>query len=136
MQRKHSHALKYEVLGNLESFVKDLIEKHESKRELWYSSQILPVDQNSNNDKEVKELRDRARGIPDSARVALALVLPKAIAYAIASSALERLRGRSLARARSRCKRAARDGTRFALTRSRSTIANGMKEDLCAPPRC
>ncbi|MBI3005895.1 MAG: acyl-ACP desaturase [Ignavibacteriales bacterium] len=74
-QRKHSHASKYEVLANLESFVKDLLEKHEAKRELWYSSQILPVDQNSNNDKEVKELRDRARGIPDGARVALALNL-------------------------------------------------------------
>ncbi len=67
------HASKFEVLASLENIVKELIEKHEGKRELWYSSDILPVDEGTNNEKELKELRDRARGIPDSVRVALAL---------------------------------------------------------------
>ncbi len=75
MEQKHPHESKYEVLGSLETIVKDLIEKHESKRELWFSSQILPVDQDSNNEKEIKELRDRVRGVADSARVALTLNL-------------------------------------------------------------
>lgn len=67
------HLAKFEVLAGLENVVKELIEKHEAKRELWYSSDILPVDEGTNNEKELKELRDRARGIPDSVRVALAL---------------------------------------------------------------
>lgn len=64
---------KTEVLADLEQVVKAFVEKHESKRELWVSSEILSVDEGVVNEKEVEELRDRARGIPDSARVALAL---------------------------------------------------------------
>ena len=68
-----SLAEKYEVLADFEPVVKDLMEKHESKRELWFPSDILPADEGTVNEKELKELRDRARGIPDSVRVALAL---------------------------------------------------------------
>lgn len=64
---------KYEVLADFEPVVKDLMERHESKRELWFPSDILPADEGTVNEKELKELRDRARGIPDSVRVALAL---------------------------------------------------------------
>ncbi len=67
------HSTKFEVLASLENIVKQMIENHESKRQLWYSSDILPVDEGTNTEKEIKELRDRARGIPDSVRVALAL---------------------------------------------------------------
>ncbi|MEK6755520.1 MAG: acyl-ACP desaturase [Bacteroidota bacterium] len=70
---ERSIASKFEVLADLEQIVKGLIEKHESKRELWFSSEILPADEGVANEKEMAELRDRARGIPDSVRVALAL---------------------------------------------------------------
>jgi acyl-[acyl-carrier-protein] desaturase len=69
-----STASKLEVLTDLEAVVKDLIEKHEAKRELWYPSDLLPADQdNYLDDKKLAELRDRARSIPDNARVAVAL---------------------------------------------------------------
>ncbi len=69
-----SFASKLEVLGDLESVVQDLIAKHESKRELWFPSDLLPADQDGYVDeKKLDELRDRARSIPDNARVAIAL---------------------------------------------------------------
>ena len=69
-----SFASKLEVLMDLEDVVKDLIAKHESKRELWYPSDLLPADQdNFVDEKKLRELRDRARAIPDNARVAVAL---------------------------------------------------------------
>ncbi len=64
---------KLEVLTDLESVVRDLIEKHEAKRELWWSSDILPADQGKEDAEFYQSLRDRARGISDSARVAIAL---------------------------------------------------------------
>jgi acyl-[acyl-carrier-protein] desaturase len=69
-----SFASKLEVLVDLEDTVKDLIAKHELKRELWYPSDLLRADQdNYVDEKRLAELRDRARAIPDNARVALAL---------------------------------------------------------------
>ncbi len=64
---------KYEVLRDLENPVRELISKHVSKRELWFPSEFLPADQGTHNEKEVAELRKRAAGIPDNARVAVAL---------------------------------------------------------------
>ena len=64
---------KFEVLNDLEPVVKDLMEKHETKRDLWWPSEILPADQGEDYDKFYRELRDRARGVSDSARVAIAL---------------------------------------------------------------
>ena len=65
---------KLEVLVDLEDIVQDLIAKHESKRELWYPSDLLPCDQDQYVDEQkLADLRDRARAIPDNARVALAL---------------------------------------------------------------
>lgn len=64
---------KYEVLRDLEGAVRELISRHLSKRELWYPSEFLPADQGTDNDREIAELRKRAEGISDSARIALSL---------------------------------------------------------------
>ena len=64
---------KLEVLTDLEPVVADIIHKHDSKRELWYSSDFLPADQGQPDERMVNELRERARSVSDSARVAIAL---------------------------------------------------------------
>ncbi|HEY9167535.1 MAG TPA: acyl-ACP desaturase [Candidatus Kryptonia bacterium] len=64
---------KYEVLRDLEEPVRELISKHESKRELWFPSEFLPADQDTENEKEICELRRRAEGISDNVRVAITL---------------------------------------------------------------
>lgn len=64
---------KYEVLRDLEVPVSNLIASHKSKRELWFPSQFLPADQGTNNEKQLADLRRRAEGICDNARVALTL---------------------------------------------------------------
>lgn len=68
---------KIEVLNHLESKVKEWIDAHVSKRRLWMSSDFLPADEQNNEDQEknVKNLRERVRGINDSARVAIAVNL-------------------------------------------------------------
>lgn len=71
MQTKHES--KYEVLRDLESAVSNLIASHKSKRELWFPSDFLPADQGTDSEKEISELRERAAGISDNARIALAL---------------------------------------------------------------
>ena len=67
------HESKYEVLRDLEGAVSKLIASHKSKRDLWFPSDFLPADQGTNNEREISELRERAAGISDNARVALAL---------------------------------------------------------------
>ena len=62
---------KYEVLRDLEGTVRDLIVRHESKRELWFPSDFLPADECTDSEKEIAALRERAKGISDCARVAL-----------------------------------------------------------------
>lgn len=68
---------KTEVLNELESKVKQWMEQHIAKRKLWFSSDFLPVDEKNTDDKNkiVDGLRDRAKGIKDPARVAVALNL-------------------------------------------------------------
>jgi len=68
---------KMDVLAHLETKVKGWIEKHVSKRKLWLSSDFLPADEKINDDQEsnMNSLRDRVRGIKDSARVAVAVNL-------------------------------------------------------------
>jgi acyl-[acyl-carrier-protein] desaturase len=68
-----SFASKLEVLADLEPVVADLIQKHEAKRELWYPSDFLPADQGHVAEEPLRELRERAHDISDSARVAVAL---------------------------------------------------------------
>ena len=68
---------KAEMLNHLEDEVKELMDAHLSKRKLWFSSDFLPADEKMSDDEEtnIKKLRDRVRGIPDSVRVAVAINL-------------------------------------------------------------
>ncbi len=64
---------KIEVLRDLESKVRELMEAHEQKRPLWFPSDLLGPRPGTDPDQHLAELRARAAGIPDSARAALAL---------------------------------------------------------------
>ncbi len=64
---------KVEVLNDLEPDVQELMEVHESKRILWFPSDLLAPEPDTDPDAWVKQLRERARGISMPARVALAL---------------------------------------------------------------
>ncbi|MDQ6611918.1 MAG: acyl-ACP desaturase [Gemmatimonadota bacterium] len=66
---------KVEVLADLEPEVNVLMEAHEAKRILWFPSELLAPPPDTDPDKFVKELRERARGINMPGRVALALNL-------------------------------------------------------------
>ena len=68
---------KSEVLNHLEEKVKEWIEAHIVKRNLWFSSDFLPADEKMNDDQEsnIKNLRNRSLGIKDEVRVAVALNL-------------------------------------------------------------
>jgi len=69
--------LKAEVLCYLESKVKELISSHVAKRKLWFSSDFIPSEERMNDEQQsVKtKLRERAKGIGDEVRVALAVNL-------------------------------------------------------------
>jgi acyl-[acyl-carrier-protein] desaturase len=69
-----SFASQLEVLSELEPIVESLIAAHEQKRTLWYSSDVLPHSK-SEDLSELHALRQRAKSIPDNARVSLALNL-------------------------------------------------------------
>jgi len=66
---------KIEVLADLEEIVAELMSQHESKRELWFPSDLLDDPGEATLDAHLDALRKRAMGIPDPARVALALNL-------------------------------------------------------------
>jgi acyl-[acyl-carrier-protein] desaturase len=66
---------KVEVLKDLEAKVRELMAEHEEKRQLWFPSELLQAEEGESPDEHVKELRQRAAGIPDSARTAVALNL-------------------------------------------------------------
>jgi acyl-[acyl-carrier-protein] desaturase len=66
---------KIEVLQDLEEKVRELMETHERKRELWYPSDLVGPAPGEDPDAHLAELRGRASGIPDPARAALALNL-------------------------------------------------------------
>jgi len=65
---------KVEVLNHLEEKVKAWMNDHISKRRLWFSNDFLPADEKMDDNKEsvINKLRERARGIKDSVRVAVA----------------------------------------------------------------
>src|SRR6476660_7414254 len=48
---------------------------HEAQRVLWFPAELLEAPPGEDPDRHLKELRERARGISDPARVALALNL-------------------------------------------------------------
>jgi acyl-[acyl-carrier-protein] desaturase len=62
-----------EVLQDMEPLVDELMQAHESKRVLWFPSEILAPAPDTDPDRHVKELRDRAEGISLPSRVAIAL---------------------------------------------------------------
>ena len=66
---------KIEVLDDLEDTVRDLMEVHERKRELWFPVDLLGPAPDECPDTHLAALRARAEGIPDPARAALALNL-------------------------------------------------------------
>ena len=66
---------KVEVLADLEPVVHDLMEVHEAKRILWFPSELLAPEPDTDPERHRRELRERAEGISLPARVALALNL-------------------------------------------------------------
>jgi acyl-[acyl-carrier-protein] desaturase len=64
---------KVEVLRDLESVVFQLMADHESKRELWFPSELLAPGQGEDPDAHRRTLRERVAGFPDACRAALAL---------------------------------------------------------------
>lgn len=74
---KSEISAKTEMLNHLEEKVKGWIKAHVSKRRLWFSSDFLPADETMDDDQEknIKKLRERVRGLPDPVRVAVAINL-------------------------------------------------------------
>ena len=66
-------ASKLEVLKDLEEPVRELMENHERKRDLWFPSDILGPQPDDCSDEYNRQLRKEATGIPDPIRAALAL---------------------------------------------------------------
>jgi len=66
---------KIEVLKDLETIVRDLMDTHEKKRELWMPSDLVGPGPGDDPDEHRVALRQRAAGIPDHARAALAVNL-------------------------------------------------------------
>jgi acyl-[acyl-carrier-protein] desaturase len=66
---------KIEVLEDLEETVRELMEIHERKRELWFPVDLVGPAPDECPDTHLAALRARAEGIPDHARAALALNL-------------------------------------------------------------
>lgn len=66
---------KVEVLADLEETVHQLMAAHEAKRVLWYPTELLGPPPETDPDEHLRALRERARGISDPARVAIALNL-------------------------------------------------------------
>ena len=66
---------KVEVLADLEEVVHSLMDVHESKRILWFPSELLAAPPDTDPDAHGRALRERARGIGLPARIALAVNL-------------------------------------------------------------
>jgi len=64
---------KVEVLRDLESTVRAMMEEHEKKRQLWFPSDLIGAAPDEDPLLHRAEMRKRAAGIPDHARAALAL---------------------------------------------------------------
>ncbi|HEX5386849.1 MAG TPA: acyl-ACP desaturase [Gemmatimonadales bacterium] len=66
---------KIEVLQDLEAKVRELMQIHEEKRELWFPADLINPAPDECPDTHFAKLRERAAGIPDPVRAALALNL-------------------------------------------------------------
>ncbi len=64
---------KVEVLRDLEPVVRELMAQHEEKRELWFPSELLAAPTGDDPEAYRVAVRQRAGGIPDACRAALAL---------------------------------------------------------------
>lgn len=66
-----------EVLNGIEPLVREYMERHVAARKLWMPSDLMPADEQTDAafEDELRALRERARGLPDGVRVALALNL-------------------------------------------------------------
>lgn len=62
-----------EVLADLEPIVDTLIAQHESKRELWFPSDLFGEQEEENPESWLTTIRKRAAGLPDPCRIAIAL---------------------------------------------------------------
>jgi acyl-[acyl-carrier-protein] desaturase len=72
-----SLASKAEVMASLEPLVERNMARHIEERRLWMPSELLPCSEQMTDEqeRELKELPERVRGIPDAVRVSLALNL-------------------------------------------------------------
>lgn len=64
---------KVEVLRDLEPIVREMMAEHEEKRELWFPSDLLAPGVDESPEAHLAQMQERASGIPDHARAALAL---------------------------------------------------------------
>ena len=69
----HDLAVKVEVLKDLEGRVRELMESHERKRDVWFPSDLLEAPPDTCPDEFRTKLRTQAEAIPDYVRAALAL---------------------------------------------------------------
>lgn len=72
-EAQRTMARKVEVLEDLEGIVHDMMEVHESKRQLWFPSELLAPEEGTDPEEHQRTLIDRVRGFPDACRAALAL---------------------------------------------------------------
>src|ERR1043166_7916603 len=70
-------AAQQEVLRTLEPLITEYINRHRDSRKLWKPSDLLPANEQGGEEQEqeIQAMRDRAKGLPDRVRVALALNL-------------------------------------------------------------
>lgn len=68
---------KTEAIASLEPLAEKLMARHIEDRRLWFPSDFLPASEQMTDEqsREIAELQDRVRGIPDAVRVSLALNL-------------------------------------------------------------
>jgi acyl-[acyl-carrier-protein] desaturase len=66
-----------EILASIEDVVAQQMELHVERRRLWFPNELMPADAHldATADNEITRIRDAARGLPDTLRVAIALNL-------------------------------------------------------------
>ncbi|HEU4570581.1 MAG TPA: acyl-ACP desaturase [Gemmatimonadales bacterium] len=74
-ERARQFFTKVEVLRDLEARVAELMAAHEAKRPLWFPADLLDARPGECQEEHRRTLRERATGIPDPVRAALALNL-------------------------------------------------------------
>ena len=73
----HALKIKTEALASLEPLAEQLMARHKENRRLWFPGDFLPANEQMTDEqaRDMAELPERARGMPDAVRVALALNL-------------------------------------------------------------